>query len=63
MPAHTIVRLFGRTAKISKITLEVAYGREMNIKLYGNSSGEHPCSQHANCTLLQNFRHLWHCVV
>ena len=58
-----VVRLFGHTAKISKTKLEMAYGREMSIKLSDNSSGVHSCSQHANCTLLQNLRHLWHCVV
>ena len=52
----------GRTAKFSKTTLEVAYGREMNIKFSGNSSGGHSCS-HANCTLPKNLRHLWHGVV
>ena len=58
-----IVRSVGRTAKFSKTMLEVAYGREINIQLSGNSSGGHSCSQHANCTLPQNLRHLWHCVV
>ncbi len=29
----------------------------------GTSSGGHFCSQHANCTLPQNLRHLWHCAV
>ena len=42
------VRPVGRTAKFSKTTLEVAYCREINIKLSGNSSGRHSCSQHAN---------------
>ncbi len=28
-----------------------------------NSSGGHSSSQHSNCTLLQNVRHLWHCAV
>ncbi len=42
---------------------EPAYGREMNIQFTGNSSGGHSCSQHANCTLPQNLRHLWHCAV
>ncbi len=51
------------TAKFSETTLETAYGREINIQFTGNSSGEHPCSQHANCTLPQNLRHLWHCAV
>ena len=28
----------GRTAKFSKMTLEAAYGREMNIQFSGNST-------------------------
>jgi hypothetical protein len=48
--------------KFSKM-LEVAYGREINIKFSGNSSSGHSCNQHANCTLPQHFRHLWYCVV
>jgi hypothetical protein len=55
-----VVRPVGRTAKFSKT---LSYGRELNIKLTGNSSGGHSCSQHANCVLPQNLRHLWHCVV
>ena len=51
-----VVRLLGHTAKFYKTTLEAAYGREMNIKLSGNSSGGHSCSQHANCMLSQNLR-------
>ena len=39
-----IVRLVGHTAKFSKTTLKVAYGREINIKLSGYSSGGHSCS-------------------
>ena len=57
--AHTIpytwtavVRPVGRTAKFSKTT-EVAYSKEMNIKLSGNRSGGHSCIPHANCTLPQ----------
>ena len=50
-------------AKFSKMTLEGAYGREINIKFSGNRSGGHSWSQHANCTLPQNLRHLWHCIV
>jgi hypothetical protein len=46
-------RPIGRTAKFSKTMLEVAYGRELNIKLSGNSSVGHSCSQHTNCTLPQ----------
>jgi hypothetical protein len=57
-----VVRPVGRTAKFSRITLEVAYGREINIKFSGNSSDRHSCSQHANCMLSQNMRHLWLCV-
>ena len=48
------------TASFSETALETAYGREMNIHFTGNSSGRHSCSQHANCTLPQNLRHLWH---
>ncbi len=50
-----VVRRVGCTAKFSETPLETAYGREMNIQLIGNSSGGHSCSQHANCTLPQNF--------
>ncbi len=53
----------GCTAKFSEMPLETAYGREMNIQFTDNSSGGHSCSQHANCTLPQNLRHLWHCAV
>ncbi len=58
-----VVRLVGFTAKFSEMPLETAYGREMNIQFTGNSSGGHSCSQHANCMLPQNLRHLWHCAV
>ena len=40
-----VVRPVGRTAKFSIMKLEVAYGREINIKFSGNSSGGHSCSQ------------------
>uniref|UniRef100_A0A4W5PHA1 Deoxyribonuclease-2-alpha n=1 Tax=Hucho hucho TaxID=62062 RepID=A0A4W5PHA1_9TELE len=49
-----VVKPVGCTAKFSKITLDAAYGREMNIQLSGNSSGGHSCSQHVNSTLPQN---------
>ena len=58
-----VVRPVGHTAKFSKIMLEAAYGREINIQLSGNSSSGHSCSQYANFTLPQNLRCLWHCVV
>jgi hypothetical protein len=48
-----IVRPVGYTAKFSKMALEAAYGREINIKFSGNSSGVHSCNRHANCTLPQ----------
>ncbi len=58
-------RLLGRLDVLqnSQTPLETAYGREMNIQFTGNSSGGHSCSQHANRTLPQNLRHLWHCAV
>ncbi len=49
--------------KFSEIPLETAYGREMNIRFMGISSGGPSCSQHANCMLPQNLQHLWHCAV
>ncbi len=51
------------TAKFSETPLEMTYSREMSIQFRGNSSRGHFCSQHANCTLPQNLRHLWHCAV
>ncbi len=39
------------TSKFSEMPLEMAYGREMNFQITGNSSGGHSCSQHANCML------------
>ncbi len=58
-----VVRPYGCTAKFSETPLEMGYCREINIKFTGNSSGGHSCSQHANCMLPLNLRHLWHCVV
>jgi hypothetical protein len=45
------LRPVGPTDKFSKTMLEAAYGREMNIKLSGNISVGHFCSQHASCML------------
>ncbi len=45
----------GCTAKFSETPLEMAYGREINIKFMGISSGGHSSSQHANCTIPQNY--------
>ncbi len=57
------LRLWGCTAKFSETPLVTAYGREMNIQFTGNSSGGHSCSQHANYSLPQILRHLWHCAI
>ncbi len=56
-----VVRPVGCAAKFSETPLETVYGREMNIQFTSNSSGGHSCSHHANCTLPQKLRHLWHC--
>ena len=58
-----VVRPVGCSGKLSETPLVTAYGREVNIQFTGNSSGGHSCSQHANCTLPQNLRHLWLCCV
>ncbi len=58
-----VVRPVGCTAKFSETALEMAYDREINIQFTGNSSVGHFCSQHTNCTLPQNLRHLWNCAV
>ena len=58
-----VVRPVGYTAKFSEFTLEAVCGRQRNISFSGNSSGGHSCSQHANCKLPENLRHLWHCYV
>jgi hypothetical protein len=41
-----VVRPFGRTAKFSKMRLEAAYGREMNMIFSDKRSGGHSCSHH-----------------
>jgi len=51
----------GCTAKFSETPLETAYGREINIQFTYNSFGGRSCSEDANGTLPQNFRHLWYC--
>lgn len=43
--------IVGCTPKFSEMTLETAYGNEMNINLMGISSGGHSSIQQANCTL------------
>ena len=61
-----VVCSVGRTAKFSKMMLEVTFAKEINTKFSANSSGGHSCSQHANCTLPQNLRlleaHLFFCL-
>ena len=58
-----VVRPIGCTTKLSKMTLEAAYGREMNIQLSGNSSGGYSCSQACQLHPVSNLRHFWDCVV
>ncbi len=58
-----VVRPVGCISKFSETPFKSAYGREMNIQFTGNSSGGHSCSQHVNCMIPQNLRHLWHCAV
>ena len=58
-----VVRPVGSNTKFSKMTLKAVYDREINIKLSGNNFGGHSCGVHANGTLPQNLRHMWHCVV
>ncbi len=48
-----VVRPVGCTAKFSETLLKMAYGREINIQITGNSSSGHSCSQYANCMLTQ----------
>ncbi len=48
----------GCTTQFSETPLETA-----SLQFMNNSSDINSCSQHANCTLPQNLRHLWHCTV
>ena len=57
------VRPVGRTAILSSTTWRQFMVEKIAFSFSGNSSGRHTFSQHANCTLPQNLRHLWHCVV
>ena len=56
------VRPVGRTAKFSKITLEVAYGRERSIQFSGNRLLDIPAVIMPVAHSL-NLGHQWHCVV
>ena len=62
---HTRGLWFWGRLDILPNSLKQCWRRLMIEKLTfsGNCSGGHSCSQHANCTLPQNLRNLWHCVV
>jgi hypothetical protein len=62
-PWSALMRPVGRIAKFFQMVLEAAYGIEINITFSGNSSGEHPYSQHANCMPLQNLTSVALCCV
>uniref|UniRef100_A0A8L0DRV8 C2H2-type domain-containing protein n=1 Tax=Oncorhynchus mykiss TaxID=8022 RepID=A0A8L0DRV8_ONCMY len=52
-----VVRLVGRIAKFSKMTLEAANGSDVNIQFSGHSSGGHSCSQ-CTCVMIMIFNQL-----
>ena len=60
-------KTIGRTAKLSDIMLEAAYGREMNIKFSGNSTLHAPSkgeiSVALHCDKTAHFRLAFHCRV
>ncbi len=62
------LRLWGRLDHVLPNSLKCLWRRLMVEKWTFNSRATalvdgHSCSQHANCTLPQNLRHLWHCAV
>jgi hypothetical protein len=61
-PNSSQVKTLMRTSS-TQMSFPEKVSDSFNIKFSGNSSGGHSSSQHANYTLPQNLRHLWHCIV